>query len=245
MRTGGASLFPLALLGMLAALTFWLEQATQPGAGRTDGKQRHDPDFVVDNLKMRRFGPDGTLQHSLVAQRMKHFPDDDSTDVELPRVTYHRNPPTLITADNAKVGENGTQVRLEGNVQVVRAGLAGQPSTIVATPVLNVAPDDEIAHTDAPVTITRGRSIITGVGARVDNKAQTAVLSGPVRGTIHKNTPAAPAAPNIEHIQHVIPSPAARPASVPAAQPATRPSMRAQPRARGKGRQGKAGQPRS
>lgn len=244
MRGSGASLFPLALLGMLAALTFWLEQATQPGAGRTDGKQRHDPDFVVDNLKLRRFGPDGALQHSLVAQRMKHFPDNDSTDVELPRVTYHRNPPTLLTADKAQVDQDGSHVRLEGNVQVVRSGLDGQPSTVVSTPVLHVAPDDEIAHTDAPVTITRGRSLITGVGAKVDNKAQTAVLSGPVRGTIHKSTPAAPAAPTLERIQHEIPSSAARPAPVPAARPAARPAVRGHSGARGKGRQGQARQSR-
>ena len=58
MRIPGATLLPLALLAVLAALTFWLERVTQ-GAVVDGGKTRHDPDFFVENFSIRRFSPEG------------------------------------------------------------------------------------------------------------------------------------------------------------------------------------------
>lgn len=259
MRVGGPSLFPLALLGAMAALTFWLERATQIGVGTSDGKSRHDPDYIVDNLKARRFGPDGLLQNTVVAQRMIHYADDDSTEVLAPRITYHRNPPTLLIADTARMDKDGKHVRLEGNVNVTRGGGNGVTPTNIATTMLDIVPDDEYARTDAPVTITKDKSIVTGIGAEVDNKRQTAVLFGPVRGTIHKKAVApAPAALTREPTQNETPTSAARPAppagakaelkpvatpaasaaAKPAAKPVAKPAARPKSGARGKGGQG-------
>jgi lipopolysaccharide export system protein LptC len=238
MRTSGASLFPLALLGLLAALTFWLEQATQTSGGANDGKNRHDPDFIIDNFKLRRFDPEGTLQHSVVARRMLHYPDDESTDVVEPRMTYHRDPATLITADAANLDKDGKHVKLMGNVQIVRGSGTNIGPTVIATSELNVTPDDEYAITDKPVTITRDASIVTGTGAEVNNKIHSAILFGRVHGTIYK-TPVAPAAANNERVQNENPTPVARPVPAPVAKPAAPAASRGKPGVRGKGGQGK------
>ena len=58
----------------------------------------------------------------------------------------------------------------------------------MTTAELLVYPDDEIARSGVPVTITQGRSIIYGTGIEVDNREHLFKLMGRVHGTIYKST---------------------------------------------------------
>lgn len=185
MRHTGAALFPIAVISLLAAGTFWLNQATQVEAGR-DGKQRHDPDYIVDHFTVRRFDDKGMLQHFLVGEKMLHYPDDDSTEVVAPELTYFRTPPVHVSSEQAWLDKDGKHVKLEKNVRIVRDGLDGNPPTEIDTKVLYAIPDDDFAHTDAPVTITRGQSVMHGTGMETNDKAQISVLYGRASGTIYQ-----------------------------------------------------------
>ncbi|MDP2793455.1 MAG: LPS export ABC transporter periplasmic protein LptC [Sulfurisoma sp.] len=191
MRHAG-SLFPLLLIGVLAALTFWLQRVAEPQSADRSGRGRHDPDFIVDSFTVRRFNAEGALQHTLAATRMLHYPDDDTTTVIAPRVTFHATPPTQLTAEQARVSKDAKSVRLERDVRLSRGTEAGRLTTEVTTSRLDVMPDLETASTDAPVTITQGRSVIAGNGLIVDNKTRQTILLGPVRGTIYRNTEKTP-----------------------------------------------------
>jgi lipopolysaccharide export system protein LptC len=187
MRTPGASaLFPLAVLAMLAGFTFWLEHASNGDVIGSQRKQRHDPDYWVDTFTLRRFNLDGSIQHTVKATRMEHFPDDESTEVREPRVAYFRDgQTTTMTARTAWMDKEGKHVRLQDEVRIVRTG-PDNPA-VVETSILNVTPDDEYAQTDAPVTITQGRSVMRGTGGfEVSNKTRIAVMNGPVTGTIYR-----------------------------------------------------------
>ncbi|OHC67788.1 MAG: LPS export ABC transporter periplasmic protein LptC [Rhodocyclales bacterium GWA2_65_20] len=186
MRATGAGLLPIALLALLAALTFWLDRATQGEGNGRDGKHRHDPDYMADNFHVRRFAGDGALQHSLVAQKMLHYPDDDSTEVIAPRLTYHRTPPVRVSSNKAWLDRDGKHVKLDGDVRVIRDSIDDRPPTEIATSVAYAVPDDEFAHTDAPVTITQGQTVINGTGLETNNKTQMSVLFGRVRGIIYQ-----------------------------------------------------------
>jgi len=181
------SLLPLLLIGVLAALTFWLQRISEPPALDLSGRDRHDPDFIVDTFTVRRFDTQGELQHTLAATRMQHYPDDDTTMVTAPHVTFHGTPPTLLTAEQALVSKDAKAVRLERNVLLVRSAANGGLSTEVATARLDVLPDLETASTNLPVTITQGRSVVTGSGLLADNKSMLTTLRGPVRGTIYRD----------------------------------------------------------
>jgi lipopolysaccharide export system protein LptC len=183
---GSSTLFPLLVLAMLAGFTFWLERASRGDNLGPSPKLRHDPDYWVENFTLRKFDIDGAIQHTLQAARMQHFPDDDSTEVANPRVVYFRDgQTTTMTARQAWLDKGGKHVRLDEDVRVVRTNVA-DPDTIIQTSELDVMPDDEIAHSDAPATITQGRSVIHGAGGLdVNNKTRVAVLNGPVTGTIY------------------------------------------------------------
>jgi lipopolysaccharide export system protein LptC len=183
-RTSGAALFPLGIVALLAALTFWLERAVLFDDGSRSGKNRHDPDFIVDDFKLRRFAADGSLQHSAAAPKMVHYADDDTTEITAPVFNMHGQPPTQMTAQRAWMGKDGKEVRLEGAVRAVRSGEAGSAETIVTTQVLYLYPDDDLAHSDTPTTVTQGRSVLNGAGFEADGKQETFTMKGPVRGTI-------------------------------------------------------------
>jgi lipopolysaccharide export system protein LptC len=186
---GSAALFPLLVLAMLAAFTIWLERATRGEGNGPNPNLRHDPDFWVDEFILRRYDLDGSIQHTLQATRMTHFPDDDSTEVDEPRVAYFRDrTTTTLTARLAWLDKDGQHVRLQDDVRVIRTDPDGT-ATIIDTNLLNVTPDDEYAQTDAPVTITQGRSVMHGAGGlEVNNKTRIVVLNGPVTGTIHRES---------------------------------------------------------
>ncbi|MHB1358833.1 MAG: LPS export ABC transporter periplasmic protein LptC [Rhodocyclaceae bacterium] len=182
---GGVSwdgLLPLIIVGLLAGATFWLEQATRPTAAVSDVNTRHDPDYIIENFSVRRFDPAGALQHTLHAASMRHYPDDDSTVIQSPQLTWHRQPPTLITAREARLDSAGKHVQLIGDVRVTRGGLGDKPATVLTTAHLDVFPDDELATSKVPVVIAQGRSNISGGGLSANNKTSIYVLAGPVYG---------------------------------------------------------------
>lgn len=187
MKISIAPLLPLLLLALLAGGTFWLERASRLDEGVSDGKQRHDPDFVIDNFTTRRYALDGRLQHTLKAASMRHFPDDDTTEVLTPKIFYAlRTPPLYIDARRAWVSAEGKEVRLLDDVRMVRAAGIKDPPLIVETAELRVFPDDETARTSTPVKILQGRSQLHGSGLEVDNQTQKFVLLGRVHGSLQR-----------------------------------------------------------
>ncbi len=79
-----SQLFPLLLLAVLAGLTFWLDQAVQEGV-HGNGAERHDPDYIAEKIIAHRMDANGDIKHTLYAERMTHYPDDDSTHLVSPR----------------------------------------------------------------------------------------------------------------------------------------------------------------
>ena len=186
MKDRAASLFPLVMLLLLAALTFWLNRVIQGDNPR--GPQRHDPDYWVERLEVRRFNVEGKLQHTLVADKLLHYPDDDTTIVTTPHITYHQQTPSELSARMAYIGRDGKEVDLVDDVRVIRHGTLGDsPPTVLETKTLKVFPDDEKGRTNDPVVITQGKSIMHGTGLDIDNKSGITVLRGRVTGILHRN----------------------------------------------------------
>lgn len=182
MKYNSSTLFPLMMLLLLAGLTLWLERTSQP-ENVVSGKTRHDPDYIVNNFTIRRFDAQGKLFQTLSAKEMRHYPDDDSTEADLPHLTYHRDLKTFVSADQAWIDSGGKTIQLEKNVRVRRENTKG-PETVLTTSSMTVLSDEEIARTKAPVTITQGSTVVRGIGMESNNKTGVSVLGGRVQGTI-------------------------------------------------------------
>lgn len=186
MKTRGYSFFPIVVLAFLAALTFWLDHATRFDEGKRDGKNRHDPDFYVEKLTGRRFGEDGRLVNIMTADRMTHFPDDETTDLVMPNVTFFRpgSPPLHLRSRRGTLSKDGEVADLRDNVYGWREPEGDVPLMTFASSQLTVFKEQEIARTNVPVVLTRGKSVMNGVGMDVDNKVSILRLHSQVKGTI-------------------------------------------------------------
>jgi lipopolysaccharide export system protein LptC len=178
MKHWGSALFPLTILFTLAGLTFWLRYATELPEIRYDGKHRHDPDYIVTNANLRKIDATGKLKYTLKSTDIKHYPDDETTDLVKPDLEFLNPKKSTVTvnSDRAHMSKDGEQVDLYGNVRIVRAATAKDPAMVATTPELTVFPDEEKAFTKSPVLITQGQSWIKGVGLQMDNRAQTYIL---------------------------------------------------------------------
>lgn len=177
--------FPLVLLAVLAALTFWLQRIVQPPPPASDATARHDPDYIVENFVAVRMGPDGLRLQQLEANRMLHYPDDDSTHLEEPRLYRFENDQVQlsITARHALVSSEGKTVDFDSEVRAVRAATPSHSELVLTTDFLHVVPDEDYARTDRPVKIVDANTQVTAVGLELNNKTKVVKLLSNVRGT--------------------------------------------------------------
>jgi lipopolysaccharide export system protein LptC len=177
-------IFPLVVLVLLAAITLWIDRTVQAPVHKANGSKRHDPDYIVNNFVTSKTDVNGAIQYVLAATEMKHYPDDDSTHLERPRLTQYaaEKPYTQIESQQGLVSSNGDIVQFIGNVKVVRQPTADKPEMTMRTQYLKVVPDTEVATTDRPVVITEGpKSVVHAVGMVYDKKKRTIQLLNRVR----------------------------------------------------------------
>jgi lipopolysaccharide export system protein LptC len=177
--------FPLLLMAVLAFLTLWLDQAVQESDQAAE-TQRADPDFIADNLVARRLDPDGNVKHTLYAAKMTHFPHDDSTILANPRlISSTSRAPTTITSRTARVSSGGDNVYFEDDVRVSRAAYGDRSEMVLQTEFLHVIPDQNIARTDRPVTITDAHTVATAIGLELNSETRIAKFLSNFRGSYH------------------------------------------------------------
>lgn len=184
MKNWGSALFPLTILLALSGLTFWLRHAIELPDERRDGKSRHDPDYVISAPQLRKLDKNGQPQYTLNAREIRHYPDDDTTDVTKPLLVNlnAKRPSVTISSERAHVSQDGNQVDFYDDVRILRAATPKQAALLATMPDLVVRPDDEKAFTKSPVLVTQGASWLKGVGMRVDQKTQTYVLEAQAVG---------------------------------------------------------------
>ena len=114
MRRWSGALLPLSILLVLLALTAWLRYATEFPEERSDGKNRHDPDYIVTQVSGRKLDATGKLLYTLVAEEIRHYPDDDTADLLEPALVYlsPTRPPLSMRAVHGHANSGGQQVDL-------------------------------------------------------------------------------------------------------------------------------------
>jgi lipopolysaccharide export system protein LptC len=182
---------PVLLLGALAALTWWLNAQIRVGEPAFDGSNRHDPDVFVENFKAVNIGSDGHIRQALEARRADHFPDDDNTALDQPRIAFTEGdkPRLDVSSDRATVTGNREHAYFEGHVKAVRAATTDEhgktegPVTFQSE-FLHVIPKEDRIVTDRAVTISEPRGTINATGLEYDNKSKRLKLRSHVSGQL-------------------------------------------------------------
>lgn len=184
--------FPLALLTFLALLTLWINRTVQPPVPKLDGSSRHDPDYIMSNFLTTQTDLKGNLRYKLAAIEMRHFPDDDTTELQRPRYTQFavNKPYTQVEGLRGYVSTDGEEVQLVDNVKVTRQAFAGKGEMTVETEYLNIRPNEELVTTQSPVIIRQApKTVIYATGMIYEKKKQTVTLLHRVRAHYEKPAP--------------------------------------------------------
>lgn len=144
------------VLAVLGVATWWLAQWSELHEAESGAAPGHVPDYYVSDLRGRTMDEAGRLSRSLRADRLTHFMDDQSTEVESPRLTLYREgeSPWQIESERGWISPDGTVVLLKGATRISREGSPGVRPVEVETSNLMVRPKDEYAETSEAVRIT-------------------------------------------------------------------------------------------
>lgn len=174
----------LPLLGLLAG-TYWLNQQAQPDEISTETNMRQTPDAIVDNLSAVQLNRQGHPHFILAANKMEHFPHNDHTTLDSPRVTILPvdMPSIHSTAKRGAISGKGDEVFLYDDVLVLRSAYANRAELRMNTDYLHIVPERELLDSDRAVSIVEGNRTLQATGLEIDNHARTIKLLSKVRST--------------------------------------------------------------
>ena len=174
------------LLLALAGGSYYLAQVSLRGSASDVVRTvAHEPDYFVENAVFTRINTDGEPVFRISAERMLHFPDNDSTAYEMPVLVSldPEKPRVTVRADRGRSSAAGEETLLEGNVVLVRTQTPTEPTMTIRTESVTVYSETEVARTDLPVRIERGQSVLTGVGMEFNNAARSLTVDSRVHLT--------------------------------------------------------------
>lgn len=179
---------PLGLALLLALLGFWLNHVGIRPDIIDEAGFGHDPDYIVERFNALTFDASGRPRHRLIAERLTHYMDDDTTVLDKPMFTSSDPQYAVeIDAGRALVSADGNDIYFLNRVRVVQTPADGQPAISMATEYLRVTPDERTMRTSKTVTFRQGPSIITANEMFADGNARLVSLGGGVRGTYEKS----------------------------------------------------------
>ncbi|HIZ49834.1 MAG TPA: LPS export ABC transporter periplasmic protein LptC [Candidatus Pseudomonas excrementavium] len=142
------------------------------------------PDFFMDNARIRQLNEQGQPVYDLVSVRAAHQVGDDVTELDDPKLLYYREgeqQPWDVQARYGEVSAGGDRVDLSQNV-VIEQQLAGQPVRRLSTPALSIFPDRHFAETDRSVRIEAANGVTTATGMEANFNDGAIKLLSNVRG---------------------------------------------------------------
>jgi lipopolysaccharide export system protein LptC len=179
---------PLTVVGLLAAMTFWLGKVADTQLPGNHGGFSHDPDYVVENFAALAFNEQGGVRYRLLAKKMVHYMDDDSSELLEPRFERENGDAARLSVSSKRglVTAEGENVYFLGDVRVNREATPGRAAMELATEYVRLMPDDDILRTDKAITLRQGSTVIEAAGLFVDNQQRYVQLAGRVKAVYEK-----------------------------------------------------------
>jgi len=112
----------ITILGLVGLFGIYLQNAMiEDKPELQDFKERHDPDYYIENFIATGLDKNGQRRFVIKADRMAHFPDDDTAIFDKPIVIQYEEgfAPRKTSADEGWMNSTGDEILMEGNVVVI------------------------------------------------------------------------------------------------------------------------------
>jgi lipopolysaccharide export system protein LptC len=187
---------PMLLMAFLTLGTYWMVQMNEPNLD-TEKQKRHVPDYIMDGIVVTTLGPQGNTKFRVVGQKLTHYEDDASSEIDWPiaRRFHETKPAITVKSDKGFLDGDMTVLDLVGNASLTRpaqaatATQAGSARLLMSSSKFTVLMNDDIVKTNRPVNLEQGQSIMTSQeGAIFDNVHQKLTMIGQVKGRIESES---------------------------------------------------------
>jgi lipopolysaccharide export system protein LptC len=187
---------PMLLMAFLTLGTYWMVQMNEPNLD-TEKQKRHVPDYIMDGIVVTTLGPQGNTKFRVVGQKLIHYEDDASSEIDWPiaRRFHETKPAITVKSDKGFLDGDVTVLDLVGNASLTRpaqaatATQAGSARLFMSSSKFTVLMNDDIVKTNRPVNLEQGQSIMTSQeGAVFDNVHQKLTMIGQVKGRIESES---------------------------------------------------------
>ncbi len=175
------------LLALLAFGSFWVLETMRRETDDTRPElQKGEPDYTVDKFSIVRLSKSGQASYSISGDKLVHYPDSDSFEIQQPVVYSIRNDQTPMTmrAQRAVVEHTSNKVHMHHQVQLIRPASRGNDAFYLDSEYLLFLPDADVVQTDQPVDIHYGRSHLSGIGMYVNNATREFRILKNARGIL-------------------------------------------------------------
>lgn len=181
-------------LAVLVAGTEWLLWVTRDRSNEQTFAGPPRSDYTLQDFTLNALDAAGRPSFEIRGPRLARRGDDGSIYVSTPDyVLVDANGlPWTGRSEAAWVNHDGSLMKLEGRVQMQRAGGEDDKPVEVVTRDLTTWPKDKKMETAAPVTITQPGSILRGTGLRGDLDSKTLELLSDVHSTLQPQRPSRP-----------------------------------------------------
>ena len=112
----------IAILGMVGLFSMYLQTLIfEEEIEEEITSERHEPDYYILNFIATGLDKNGQRRYVLKADRMVHFPDDDTAVFDKPHVIEYEKglAPRHTYADSGWMNSTGDEILMTGNVKVV------------------------------------------------------------------------------------------------------------------------------
>jgi len=155
------------VLVIAAAVSWWLaqpEEKVPASVSKTGGDRQID--YYIRGLDVTRMTEAGVPAHRLRTPQLRHFTDDETSELEQPHLTVYQAdaPPWEVDSETAWVSPDGTLILLQGDVLITREGDADDRPMRIVTSNLRVQPEQDYAETDEQVRVISETDWVDSIG---------------------------------------------------------------------------------
>lgn len=172
----------LPLVALLGA-TYWLNMQTQTEPMKVVINTRLSIDALMENFSATKMDERGLPHFIVSAKQLHHYPEDDSTTLDEPKLTTISDEGVAIrtTAKHGKISGKGDEIFLQDNVKMLRDASAQQSELNLKTEYLHILPNQNLMTTDHAVTLTNADTTVNAVGLEMNYKLRTFKLLSKVK----------------------------------------------------------------
>lgn len=174
---------PLLFLGVLAAITWWLNVTISREVVHRNKPPATSPEQFLETFTALRYDPSGALTQDLKATRGTYFPELNRTVVESPTFaqTTPNTAPLSVRAAKAVMHGRNERIDFSGGVQARQQAWGEQPARLIETDNLTAVPATGELITQAAVRITQADAVVESQGLKANTKSQQVSGTGPAR----------------------------------------------------------------